>query len=157
MKFTILNRKEIKVITSKIKEQWDSEFDFKDYVVLKNDKEKIFISNHDVFNLDFSKIGVNAVGLYIAELERDIRLSIEGSQLVGPTAKKNIVELNDDEAIQWFKGIDLSKPGDFSGFVIVKHGSDFLCTGKYRDGMLLNFCPKTRRINPSSNQQDSEN
>ena len=77
-------------------------------------------------------------------------MSIEGSQLVGPHAKKNVVELDDAETMKWFKGEDLQKEcKDCEGFVLMKHDRDFIGTGKYANGKILNFVGKTRRISVS--------
>jgi len=32
------------------------------------------------------------------------------------------------------------------GFVIIKHNKDFFGSGKFKDGRLLNFLPKIRRL-----------
>ena len=47
------------------------------------------------------------------------------------------------------KGEDLDKEFNGKGFLIIKHNNDYLGTGKYRDGRILNFVPKTRRLNVS--------
>ncbi|MDP6265579.1 MAG: hypothetical protein QGI00_05705, partial [Candidatus Marinimicrobia bacterium] len=89
------------------------------------------------------------IGMYFCETRNDkIRLSIEGSQIVGPKAMKNIVEINSLQVKQWMKGEDLEieNKGDYNGFVIIKHNNDFLGTGKYKDGKVLNYVGKSRRV-----------
>ena len=44
------------------------------------------------------------------------------------------------------KGEDLNIEGDYSGFVIIKNKNDFLGTGKYKDGIILNYVGKERRV-----------
>ena len=87
--------------------------------------------------------------MYFCEHDKTgIRLSIEGSRIVGPKAAKNIVELDEEQVRNWFKGGDLElECKDCSGFVILKHKNDFLGTGKYKEGKILNYVSKTRRIN----------
>ena len=75
-----------------------------------------------------------------------LRLSIEGSQIMGPYAKKNVLELSKEASRDWLKGRDLAVETDCSGFVIVKSGDDFMGCGKVKDNKLLNFVPKIRRI-----------
>jgi len=128
-----------------------NEFDKKlDYVFLINNKNKVFIVNKDIANIDLNKIRINSVGLYIAEFSNnEIRLSIEGSQLIGPNSKKNIIELNEKEAREWLKGKDLERETEIEGFAIIKHNNDYLGSGKSTKQRILNFIPKTRRLNVS--------
>ena len=142
---TILRKKEVKNILSLLNKQ----FNFKDkldYVFLQNEKGKIFIANKDVFDIDFKKIRINNIGLYFGQLrDNELRLSIEGSQLIGPFSKKNILELTNKQKEEWMKGIDISYNGK-SGFVLIKYENDFIGCGKITKDKILNFVPKERRI-----------
>lgn len=144
----ILNNKEIKEILKLIEKQWGAKLKL-DYGFLKNNKNRIFVINKDISKIDFSKLRLNSVGMYFCEIDsRGIRLSIEGSQIVGPKAARNIVELDENETRKWFKGEDLEKEcRDCSGFVILKHKNDFLGNGRYSNGRILNYVGKTRRVN----------
>jgi len=86
--------------------------------------------------------------MYFCEIDnKGIRLSIEGTQIIGQKATKNVVELNEEETKKWFKGEDLDKEcKDCSGFVILKHKNDFLGNGKYSNGKILNYVGKVRRV-----------
>ena len=143
----ILNNKEIKKIYELIENQWEVRIKL-DYGFLQNNKKRIFIISKDVSKIDFSKLRLNSAGLYFCELDsRGIRLSIEGAQIIGQEAAKNIVELDNEETKKWFKGEDLEKEcKDCSGFVILKYKKDFLGTGKYSNGKILNYLGKTRRV-----------
>ena len=44
-------------------------------------------------------------------------------------------------------GEDLEIKGNYSGFIIIKHNNDFLGTGKYKEGRILNYVGKSRRVN----------
>jgi len=143
----ILNNKEIKVILKLIEKQWGAKLKL-DYGFLKNSKNRIFIVSKDISKIDVSKLRINSIGMYFCEMDKHgIRLSIEGSQIVGPEAEKNVVELNQEETKKWFKGEDLEIKGDYSGFLILKHNRDFLGTGKYANGRILNYVGKGRRVN----------
>ena len=104
----ILKKKEIKEILGMIKGQFDAEVDL-DYVFLLNEMDnKVYLINRDIEKIDLEKIRVNAIGLYIAEIYHgSARLSIEGSQLFGPYAKKNVIELDEKQTKAWMKGEDL--------------------------------------------------
>ena len=143
----ILNKKEIKSILELIKNQWGASADM-DYAFLKTDKGKIYAVNSDISRLELGKLRINSIGLYFAEIrDEGIRLSIEGSQIIGPKSKKSVLELNDNEAKEWMRGNDLEMKGDFSGFLIIKHKEDFLGCGKYANGKILNYIGKARRVN----------
>ena len=144
----ILNNKEIKEILKLIEKQWGAKIKL-DYGFLKNNKNRIFVINKDISKIDTSKLRLNSVGMYFCEDDRTgIRLSIEGSQIVGPKASKNVVELNEEETRKWFKGEDLEKNCEnCNGFLILKNNKDFLGNGKYANGKILNYVGKTRRVN----------
>lgn len=144
----ILNSREIKELYSMIEKQWNAKIKL-DCGFLQNSKGRIFIINRDISEIDISKLRINSIGMYFCEHGKTgIRLSIEGSRIVGPKAAKNIVELDEMETRKLFKGEDLEKEcKDCSGFVILKNKSDFLGTGKYTNGKILNYVSKTRRVN----------
>jgi len=145
-KLKILNKKEMKRILNLIKKQFSYETDL-DYVFLMNEKNKIYVANKQIFDLDLNKLNINSVGMYFAFLkDNEIRLSIEGSQIIGKKAKKNVLELNDKEAKDWLKGIDLDKKTNNQGFVLIKHKNDFLGCGKQTKDKILNYVPKIRRV-----------
>jgi len=143
-----LNSKETKEILKLIEEQWGAKLKL-DYTFAKNSKNRVFIVNKDINKIDFSKLRINSVGMYFCDLENEIRLSIEGSQIIGPKAVKNVVEINEEQTKQWLKGEDLEieDKGNYRRFVIIKHENDFLGSGKFKDNRILNYVSKSRRIN----------
>ena len=109
---------------------------------------KIFIVNRDISKIDLDKLKINNLGLYFGELNKgELRLSIDGSQLVGPKAKKNIVELDKGETKLYMRGFDLERKTKEKGFMLIKHNNDFLGTGKANGEKIFNYTPKERRIN----------
>ena len=141
-----LNKKQARAILDLLKKQWDCEIEL-DYVFMLSDKDKVYIVNRDIERIDLSKLRINSLGMYLGEIKHnEIRLTIEGAQLIGPHAKKNIIELDDKEARLWLKGYDIEKEATAQGFVIIKHNNDFLGSGRYKEGKISNFVPKTRRI-----------
>ena len=146
LELKILNRKKIKEILALIKKQWEADFRT-ELAFLMNTQNKIFLVNKEVFNINLEKLRINSIGLYFGELKNnELRLSIEGSQLIGKSAKQNIIELNKKQAMQWLKGEDVDIKGNYLGFVILKYENDFLGTGKYKDEKVLNFVSKSRRF-----------
>lgn len=145
MELKILNSKEIKSLLIQIKEQFEAKID-KNYIFLNNN-DRIYIVTKEISKIDFSKLRMNSLGMYIGTLEKDgFRPSIEGSQLIGRTAKKNIVEV---DPIKWLKGNQIEIEHENS-YVLVKYENDFLGSGKVKEDVLLNYVPKERRLNINS-------
>jgi NOL1/NOP2/fmu family ribosome biogenesis protein len=141
-----LNNKEIKEIYKSIEQQWGAEIKL-DNVFARNNKGRVFIVSKDTAKIDLGNLRINSVGLYFCEIDaHGIRLSIEGSQIIGPKATKNVIEIDDAQVKEWFKGEDLEVEEDYSGFVIVKHNNDFLGSGKFKNGKILNYVSKSRRV-----------
>ena len=146
MNLKILNKKAIKEILALIKNQWGASIDL-DYAFLRDGKDRIYIVNKEFVEVPLDKLKINKIGLYFGQLaHNELRLSIEGSQLIGEKAKKNVLEVSREQARKWLRGEDLKTKEDVKGFVLIKHGNDFLGTGKFKQGEILNFVPKGRRL-----------
>ncbi|MBD3318993.1 hypothetical protein GF342_03730 [Candidatus Woesearchaeota archaeon] len=151
---SILNNKDAKKMFELLKKQWGCKLSdlLKEFSVILTEKKKIYILRRECDELP-ARI-INSAGLYIANVrDEQVRLSIEGSQLLGPRAIKNVVTLSDEQAYHWIRGQDLPLDASGSGFQIVRHlvGSsiDFMGCGHLKDGVLSNYVPKTRRIHSS--------
>ncbi len=142
----ILPTKQIKFFKKLIKEQWGADFK-DDFVFLMSTKNRIYLAHKDIGKVNLNKLKINTIGMYFAEFRKEkLRLSIEGSQLIGPLAKKNVVELPDVFIIPWLRGIDIAFKAEGSDFVIIKNKSDFMGCGKVMQDKILNFIPKARRL-----------
>ncbi len=140
------SRKEVKELLGKMKEQWGFEEDL-EYIFMASNKDRLYIANREVFDVSLDKLRVNSIGIYFGELQKgELRLSVEGSQIIGKKAGRNVAELNESQLKAWFKGNDIDVEGNYSGFVLIKHGDDFIGTGKFKEGKILNYLPKTRRL-----------
>jgi len=81
---------------------------------------------------------------------KKIKLSIEGALMVGKRAIKNIVFVDEEEAIKFMEGYDV-KPKEkvnceLHNFVLVKKNDDILGVGILREGYVENLIPKARRL-----------
>jgi len=146
MELRILNKKETERILDRIKEQFAINNFELNYGMLMNKEGKIFLISKDINKVNLSKLRINELGLYIGRLDKEIRLSIEGSQLFGRYACKNIYEVNEEEASSWMQGNDIPCNKEFKGFVIIKFRDNYLGSGKCKDNKILNYVPKERRI-----------
>lgn len=96
---------------------------------------------------DFEVKSTDRQGVYFGRIESDgIRLTIEGSFLIGPKATKNIVELDKERAKRYLAGESVEIDEDLHSWVIVKWGSYYLGSAKAKEGRLINYVPKERRL-----------
>tara|TARA_Y100000034_G_C6857437_1_gene389868 strand:+ start:369 stop:821 length:453 start_codon:yes stop_codon:yes gene_type:complete len=148
MNLQFLNSKQIKHLKSLLESQFGYTDDL-DYVVVKTNKNKLYLANKSINEIDLTKLRINSMGVYFGELleTNELRLSIEGSQIIGRKANKNIYELNDEQIKDWFKGIDLEIEDERNAFVIIKYNEDFCGCGKIKNKKLLNYVGKVRRVN----------
>lgn len=120
-------------------------------LIIQRGEERLFLftgnfSEEEIRKLE-ALIPIERIGVYFAKIIGDsIRLSIEGSQILKEQITKNIFSLNSEEAEEWMKGHELLIKTGFRGFLIMKHGSDFLGTGKASEEKIGNFIPKNRRL-----------
>lgn len=196
--FRAMDRKSRKNFLAMLEKQFGFSREL-DYLFFINGKDKVFLISREAGAFPIDALRVNVIGLYAAEIgSGEVRLSIEGSQLIGPYASKNIIEVPEEIAARWLRGEDIkvqgtgqgiqdskdvlnsqgcqdrkgsqggqgsqeSKDGpdsqriqdsqdgqNCSGFVIVKSGDDYLGSGKLKEGSILNFVPKNRRIHSVS-------
>lgn len=145
----ILNSREVKGIHKLLKEQFGF-LEELDFFFLMNTKNKVYIINKDIRNINLDNLRIDSLGLYFGEMyNAEFRLSVEGSQIIGKKATKNILELNNVQISSWVRGFDIEHAGlpVLNDFLIIKHKNDFFGCGKYRNGKVLNYFPKTRRLN----------
>lgn len=125
------------------------------------DRVRIFsgnLSNDEIIKI-WSMFQIEGIGLYFAKDFKDkrqnqeTRVSIDGIHAIQNQINSNIVELEENQLNNWFKGhnIELSKEQQkihekTQGFVAVKYQQDFVGTAKIKQGKtLLTFLPKERR------------
>src|SRR3989344_962301 len=102
-----LNNKQVKSIRAFLKEQYGFSEEL-DYQFLLSNKDNLYAINKDIEKIDLSDARVNSLGLYIGELRQgQLRMSMEGAQLIGPHAKKNILDIDQDQLRLWMKGEDV--------------------------------------------------
>ena len=136
----------------KILEQLNKQFGITSlpYLIIQFGKEKLRLytgnlSKEELYHLD-NEVRIENIGLYFAKYEgEEIRLTIDGVQLLKSQITKNILELNDNQANQWLKGNDLDIITE-KGWKILKHNNEFLGCGKSTGERITNFMPKERRI-----------
>lgn len=151
----ILNSKDRKKLKEALREEFGIQ-ELPEGVYIQNGKDKVYLVNRDLERIDFEKLLIDSLGLYLGAWQADgFRLSMEGAQAFAPLITKNVIELDDEQRNAWLKGQDLSWPEKSrNDFVIAKHGKDVLGCGKIRPpregrdeaAVVLNYVPKARRL-----------
>lgn len=149
---------EIEILNKAVKKKFLNELEAYgitklDYLLLKvGSRLRIFsgmLSKDELIRL-IKTLNVDNLGLYFASLKEGFRLSLDAVHILREQIKNKILELSDEEAEKWFRGINLeisNIPNVNQGeFLILKNKSDFIGIGKFTGSKILNFLPKERRI-----------
>jgi 16S rRNA (cytosine1407-C5)-methyltransferase len=136
----------------RIIEKLDKQFGIKKIpqliILFGKEKLRLYSGNllkEELYHLN-NEIRIENMGLYFAKIENeDIRLTIDGVQVLKEQISKNILELTDEQALEWFKGNDLQIKTDYS-WKILKNKNEFIGCGKSTGEKISNFMPKERRI-----------
>jgi len=144
----ILNKKEIKQIYKILNNQYGFEEELDYAFLLRKKDDRIFLINKEFAKSDESKLRINSLGMYFGEKKKtQIRLSIEGAQLIGSGISKNIIEISDGLMKLWIHGHDIEFDCDWKGIIVVKNNNDYVGCGSVREGKVLNQIPKIRKLN----------
>jgi len=136
----------------RITEQLESQFGINKlpYLLLRFGKEKIrafsgSLSSQELSILD-KNLRIESAGLYFAKQQNDgLRPSLDALHFLKERITKNILEINEEQAENWFKGHDLMIKSD-NNFKILKNRGDLIGCGKSTGERITNFMPKERRV-----------
>ena len=152
----ILNKKEKHEIENKLNSQFGVD-EIPGDIIMKG-KEKMFLFSGSFNGREIKKLEritiIERVGAYFAKRDErtdDVRLSIEGTQILKSQFKKNVFELDEEQTEEWMKGHELRIRTGKKGFLILKYKNDFLGTGKASEEKIGNFIPKSRRLKEKNN------
>ncbi|MEM5832146.1 MAG: hypothetical protein QXW01_02860 [Candidatus Aenigmatarchaeota archaeon] len=146
-----MNKNEIQNLEKILVKNYGYSIDFSNFRVFKNKEGKIYLLN---------KINVNSqiisrasyLGLYFGKIKRNekIQLSVEGSQMIGKYANKNIAILDRENAERFMEGLNCKWVElincEVNNFVLIKFGEDFFGSGILRENHIESLIPKGRRI-----------
>lgn len=150
-----LNSRERKRFHQQLQEQFGYSGTLEYEFFLNENKQKYFILSVDAAAFDTDGMRVETYGLYLARGMPDgLRLTIEGSQLIGPESTKGILELDDTQHDLWMRGNDLIVSDELEGWLLLKHNDDFVGCGKVvkkdiggkKEVTLHNYIPKARYV-----------
>ncbi len=146
----IISRNEKKELINYLKERYSLE-DFKfNFDFLRSGKEKVWIIPPEFNKINLDKMRIEFVGSYFGSYDdKYFRLSVEACQLIGPFAKKNFVELDEENLNKWIHGKNILEFNSINltkGYVLIKNKKDFYGSGKFTGNIILNMLAKNRRI-----------
>lgn len=155
-KLVFLNTREKEKIMNKLRQTYGFKGDISQ-AMLMSSKQKIYLLSRDISKLEKrqdKELRIDSAGLYIARVEPDsIRLSIEGSQLIGPHATKHVLEIDENHLESWVKGEDFllsenekKQISGEEGFFIIKHGKDYMGCASIKNNKARPLISKERRI-----------
>ncbi|MFW9831853.1 MAG: hypothetical protein ACFFD8_08760 [Candidatus Thorarchaeota archaeon] len=120
------------------------------YRLLRSGRKRIRLINNETFTHLSDVPFTGTTGLYVGEYSPNaIRLSMDGAQLLGRYASKQIIKLNLEQANAWLRGESINYEDKQKGYVIVFHKEDILGCGSLSHGILNSFVPKVRRLKHS--------
>ncbi len=153
-KIIFLSQKEKQIIIEKLKNQFGVENVDGEFVM--SGTERIFLYQGELNQEELDKIQkislVERIGIYFAKLiNEDVKLSLDGVQIVRDKIKKNIFEINKEQAGDWMSGKEILIETGLRGFIVLKYQNDLLGCGKASEGKITNFVPKSRRLKEKRN------
>ncbi len=145
----ILSKKEIEELEKLIEKNYGVKISLRDYLVFTS-KEKIWIATKECAKIFSLNILINSAGLNFGKIRKGkIHLTIEGSQIVGRYASKNVVFINKNSAEKFLKGSDVKAEKEinceYGNFVIVKSEDEILGSSLFLKDKIKNLIPKSRR------------
>jgi len=145
----ILNKNEKREIENKLRNQ----FGIKSVsgILLQRGAERIFLYQGERTEKEIKELEnltiVERVGVYFCKIQNEeVRLSIEGVHILKEQIKKNIFEIDKEQAESWMKGNELNVKSNLKGVIIMKYQDEFLGCGKASEEKITNFIPKNRRL-----------
>lgn len=119
------------------------------YLLIESGKEKIrgftgSLSKEEI--IQFGEIAyVEGVGIYLLKKEEALRMGFDATQLLSAQITKNIIDISEEQAMQWLRGHDIEIQSP-RGVVVVRYQGDFLGCGKSTGERIVNHVPKERRL-----------
>ena len=140
----ILSKKQIRELMNLL----DKQFGFNnelDYILIKDSRD-YYITNKSLGKINFNSLNVKRIGVFFGKvIGNNFILSIEGSQIIGNSSNKHIIDMDAEEIKSWFKGMNLRKSLD-NGVYLLRYKNDFVGTCKVVNNELINSLDKSRRV-----------
>ena len=151
-KIKVLEKEEVENLERMVEKNYGTRAGLDRFLVMISAEERIWLASKEIMNLDMRKFPVNSTGMNFGKIKRNdkISLTVEGAQMIGKQAIKNVVVLDEENAKKFLQGSNI-KPQqeincEYHNFVIIKSGEDFLGSSLLTEEGIKNLLPKSRRI-----------
>ena len=145
-----MSENEKKELERIVEKNYGAKIDLSSFDYYINNRNEIYIVSKSI---DERLISIASyVGMYFGRLKRNekIQLSVEGSQIVGKQANKNIAIVDDENLSRYIEGLECKWSElincETNNFVLIKNGNDFFGSGILREDKIESLVPKARRI-----------
>jgi len=114
-----------------------------DYSILKSGKHVLRICSKEIKDFDLAGLRIMALGLEFATLKNFFRIKFDAASLL--KARKNVVELSEDEFLKWLRGKVFEKDLE-DGIYLLEFKKKIVGCTLIQNKKVLNFVPKYRRL-----------
>ncbi|MDW8041766.1 MAG: hypothetical protein RMJ75_03050 [Nitrososphaerota archaeon] len=148
----VMNRSQRKRVEEALREEFGVERGLEEFVVLYSSEGKVRVTTPEVLEVAREIGRFESVGLYVLKITKfGVYLSLEGSQLLRESIRRNVVEVDREQLEVWMKGEPMplnSMRGAVEGeYAVVRWGDVYAGSGKVsKDGRLHPQIPKSRRL-----------
>lgn len=123
--------------------------DFKGLVFIA-DRKRVYVTTEDVAELGEPFKKPHSYGIVAGKFQRKGRIikpTTNFLQLFGNSAKKNIIDINEEEKEGFIRGLHIETHSECDdGYVIVRWNKHILGCGMLRNGIIYNQIPYVRLI-----------
>lgn len=119
------------------------------FLMIGNERIFLYQGEFNEKELDILQedLPIERIGVYFCKIhEGELRLSLEGVDILKEKITKGIFNLEDKYVEEWMSGADLFIEHNTSGFIVIQNKGLFLGCGKACNGKISNFIPKSRRL-----------
>lgn len=135
-----------------LEKNYSAKICFKKFFIFKINN-RIYLASQDLLKIKPKMLKIKPVwfGFYFGQLKNGkIILSLEGAQMVGPKAKKNVAILDEKNLRNFLLGFNIFSfkevNCELGNFVILKYKQDVVGVGKKMENYIENLMVKTRRF-----------
>ena len=123
---------------------------FNDYeFVVQGRMQKIWVVKSAVKRFSLFNLKPVYYGMYFAKKDKTgLRLTMNGAQVFGKAATKNIVDVSKQQYLGYLAGENITdiKLEGLEGYVLLQHNNQIFGCGKVFGDGILNFVAKTKRL-----------
>ncbi|MFX1532715.1 MAG: hypothetical protein ACFFDI_00625 [Promethearchaeota archaeon] len=117
--------------------------------VVRGKRQKIWVVTSTVKKFRVFDLKPVYYGMYFAKKDKTgLRLTMNGAQVFGHAATKNIVDLNKHQYLNYLSGEKITDidPENLQGYVLLRYKSRIFACGKASKEGILNYVPKSRQL-----------